>query len=359
MRISQFLAQAPSNIALIKYMGKDDASTNVAANASLSMTLDSLRTSIQVTRHETEIGLAYRFVPELPEGAGPGAQAPLLGDAAVRRFLSHAERIERALPGLLARHGLSRLQGGARFDIRTANTFPAASGIASSASSFAALTLGLGWALSSDPEAFRRAYEAGPGLRRDLAMLSRQGSGSSCRSFEGPWVVWDDQSAAAMETRMPRMKDLVALVSSSPKEVSSSQAHALVKTSPLWAGRTERVADRLRTLQAALGEGDWASVVRTSWSEMWEMHSLFHTCSEPFSYWAPGSMAILQWLAPRVRAGEPVVVTMDAGPNVHLLVAEDRAAELARQFREAFPEIRLLEDSAGGGASLVELRSGS
>ena len=38
--MQQWLAHAPANIALIKYMGKDDQATNLPANPSLSFTLN-------------------------------------------------------------------------------------------------------------------------------------------------------------------------------------------------------------------------------------------------------------------------------------------------------------------------------
>src|SRR5690242_6952416 len=43
------LASAPSNIALIKYMGKIENSGNRPTNASLSYSLESLRTFVRVT----------------------------------------------------------------------------------------------------------------------------------------------------------------------------------------------------------------------------------------------------------------------------------------------------------------------
>ena len=41
-------ASAPSNIALIKYMGKESAVGNVAVNPSLSMTLSAFLTNVEI-----------------------------------------------------------------------------------------------------------------------------------------------------------------------------------------------------------------------------------------------------------------------------------------------------------------------
>ena len=218
------ITQAPSNIALIKYMGKDDASANVPANPSLSMTLDRLRTVLQLTRAAAP-RLEHRWLPDLPAGAPSDARVPDLSPSAVERFLNHAAFADREAPGILARHGLEAFSGPASFEIRAANTFPAASGIASSASSFAALTLAQVAARAADPAVFERAYLGSAEFRRDLAALSRRGSGSSCRSFDGPWVLWDSEGARPVPAQLEPMRDFVVLVSSQAKEVSSSRAH--------------------------------------------------------------------------------------------------------------------------------------
>ncbi len=44
------IASAPSNIALIKYMGKVDTATNKPTNSSLSWTLNSLRSFVRIKK---------------------------------------------------------------------------------------------------------------------------------------------------------------------------------------------------------------------------------------------------------------------------------------------------------------------
>ena len=353
---ARFRVYAPSNIALAKYMGKEDVSVNQASNPSLSMTLDGLRTWLEIDRTEQRSRQTqFQFLAEAPGGLPAAARAPELGEKAVGRFLAHAERVQSRLPSLLSGVGLSAGQvDGLSFTFRTANTFPAASGIASSASSFAALTLGLAWAQCGDPDAFRRAWESSDRtLRRALARLSREGSGSSCRSMEGPFVRWEGENALPVASELVPLADLVILVSSREKEVSSSQAHLRVKTSPLWEGRPQRVRDRVTQLESALKAGDLNLLGRISWSEAWEMHSLFHTSEEPFSYWAPETLAILQWVSPELKKGRPWIVTLDAGPNVHILCPQAQVAELRQALANAFPALSVLEDSQGSGAGLV------
>lgn len=47
----QWFAQAPANIALIKYMGKKDDKNNSPDNPSLSYTLNNLLTSVLLESH--------------------------------------------------------------------------------------------------------------------------------------------------------------------------------------------------------------------------------------------------------------------------------------------------------------------
>jgi diphosphomevalonate decarboxylase len=316
-------------------------------NASVSMTLDGLCTWLEIER-EPSVNIEVRWLPEGPAGA-PG-EPPILSEAGIGRFVRHFERVLTLLPEVLP--GLHAQPG--RYAIRAANTFPTASGIASSASSFAALTLAAACAAADDPRC-ARSLCAQPAVRRGLARIARQGSGSSCRSFEGPWVLWDGADAAAVPSALPPLTDLVLVISSHPKAVSSSEAHARVRTSPLWEGRVERANARAFSLAAALSGGDLSEASRIAWSEMWEMHSLFHTASQPFSYWHPGTLEALQWLEPRMTGPAAPIVTLDAGPNVHLLVPTMDAPHWRARLKERFPDFAVLQDQAGAGAAIVDV----
>lgn len=343
----KWAARAPANIALVKYMGKCDARLNLPANASLSMTLDSLCTVVELRE-----AAATRWVAAAPSASVSGRElrVPALDAAGAAKFEKHLARVISEAPGILSQFGL-RMRAVGEVEIRSANTFPAASGIASSASAFAALTLAGAQACAADLDAFAAAWEGRPEFRRAWARVARQGSGSACRSLEGPWVRWVDTDAAAVSSRLPAYVDLVLLVASGKKAVSSTDAHAAVVASPLWAGRVERANARVAELSAALAAGDASVVAQVAWTELWEMHSLFHTSPQPFTYWLPLSLEILQWLKPLVEGPGAPVVTMDAGPNVHLLVPATDAAQWRARVAERFPGLLVLEDRAGGGAA--------
>jgi diphosphomevalonate decarboxylase len=279
---------------------------------------------------------------------------PALSEAGRAKAICHAERVRERLPQLLGTVGLASDPGSFALEFRSANTFPEASGIASSASSFAAITLGTALAGAADSAAFAAAYdshESGPLLKHALAALSREGSGSSCRSFEGNFVAWEGEGARAVPSALGALAHFVVLISAEAKAVSSSDAHARVKSSPLWTGRVERATARFKRVADACARGDWHAVSRETARESWEMHSLFHTSETPFTYWKPGSLEALEWLA--AQAGEPIV-TMDAGPNVHVIVPALQGDAWAARLEARFGADRVLRDRPGSGARIVE-----
>jgi diphosphomevalonate decarboxylase len=306
-------ASAPSNIALIKYMGKEGE--NQAVNASLSLTLSDFRTSVELNISGPEDH--WRPLP----GSAP------LREESTRRFVAFFQKLKK--------------QAGIKeaFEIRSGNNFPSDAGLASSASSFAALTRA---ALT----AFAELNGTSLPSPLEMARVSRTGSGSSCRSFFSPWCRWEGEQVEAVPSSLPPLVDLVAVMDGSFKKVSSSEAHHKVKTSPLFSGRIERAAARLERIEAAFTAGDFRAVAEASWEELWDMHSLFHTSVPPFFYFAPGTIAALQWAQDEwEKTGSGPITTIDAGPNVHFLVPADLAKDYRKKI-ERWPGVKVMESRA-------------
>ena len=361
MRKLRIVARAPSNIALIKYMGKSDSSKNLPDNPSLSMTLNSLCTVADVERIEKP---GDHWLPEVPRfrpGDLPSDRmwvSPDLSLSGREKLLKHVERVREAVPAIYEKFGIALDQEawrGAGLHLRTANTFPASSGIASSASSFAAVTLAVAASFALDEASWSRVWGEQPELKRALAQLSRRGSGSSCRSFEGPWVYWEGESSwIPSGIQLPEMAHFVILISTQPKQVSSSEAHLRIKTSPLWERRVERVRMRSNQLLSAMRTSDLRKLAQLAWTETWEMHSLFHTASEPFTYWEPGTVEALQYFSSWMGQESPPIVTLDAGPNVHVMVDSNDQKIWLYRLQEQFRDFQILEDGQGLGAKIEE-----
>ena len=126
----------------------------------------------------------------------------------------------------------------------------------------------------------------------------------------------------------------VVVICDKEKNISSSLAHKLVTTSPAFEGRIERASKRLETLIAALENRNWGRSFEESWHEFIDMHHLFQTAKTPFDYMNKECRALLHQLEKfwQIHSNGPIV-TMDAGPNIHLLYRpEDR--ELKDKFTQ-------------------------
>jgi diphosphomevalonate decarboxylase len=336
-------------------MGKTDPIQNLPENPSISMTLNRLCTYAEITikndPNEKSDGIAVTFESSLPYSEmPPSATVPDLNEKGVTKVLRHVDTVRKFCADIFPRYGVKLNQAG-KWYLRTANTFPASSGIASSASSFAAITYAVAKASAEEGSDFEKVWSEHPEMRQEFAKVSRTGSGSSCRSFEGPWIMWEEDRTTHLSTAMPEMAHFVLLVSTQSKSVSSSEAHMLVKTSPLWENRKSRVSDRIVKMKDALMRGDLKTISNIAWTEAWEMHSLFHTCEKAFSYWHSGTMEVLQFLKPYMDQNNSPIVTLDAGPNVHIMVPMAEKNAWVQKLRNQFPQIPFLQDSEGIGAS--------
>lgn len=305
-----WLAQAPSNIALIKYMGKKDASTNIPMNASLSYTLDHLLSSVSL---EPLPGKQDFWEPLSIPGTSPFALS-LKGQ---KRFLDHLAFLKKQLGSDQA------------FVVKSATNFPQGAGLASSASSFAALTK---CAVSAITEIQNSASLSS----LEMAKLSRMGSGSSCRSFFSPWALWEREDVKDVDLPYKKLHHEVILISHDEKKIASSEAHSRVQTSEHYNQRAERAQTNLSDLLTALQTQNWAKAYAICWNEFQDMHKLFATCEQPFSYMNENAEKVLRQLQKFWdKLGDGPLVTMDAGPNIHLLYRPDQLL-IAQEFKKHY-----------------------
>lgn len=308
---------APSNIALIKYMGKSQVSGNKPTNGSLSFTLDGLVTKLKVSALDGSSDELRSL---------EGEHQVELSEKGKKRFLEF-------FAFLKSEFGI---EGSCL--IESGNNFPSDCGLASSASSFAALTKGA------------YAYARKQGVLKseltleDLSRLSQKGSGSSCRSFFTPFAIWESEGARAIDVGQQGWLHSVLILESQKKEVSSSAAHVQVLSSLLFQGRVERAELRLESLIEALCADEWEKAFELCWAEFWDMHALFETSVPSFGYMngaALEALAVVRsfWK----REGDGPLVTMDAGPNVHLLFRADQKEVRERLLSELKHKISSLE----------------
>jgi diphosphomevalonate decarboxylase len=285
-------------------MGKEP-DENRPLNPSLSYTLNHLCSRVELREHRHT---CWR----------PLDHNITLSDTGQKRFLQHFEflKIHWAIDG--------------EFEIASTNNFPSDCGLASSASSFAALTRATAHLAES------RGQKNSSRTDTDLSKLSQKGSGSSCRSFFSPWALWRESGVVAADLPAIDFHHHVVVVKKEKKTVSSSEAHRRVLTSSLFSQRADRAQRRLVELCQALQEQNVQHAFEICWTEFWDMHALFETSRPSFGYMTADSLQVLQWVRETFQKhNQAPLTTMDAGANVHLLFWPQQE-HLVDQLKDVF-----------------------
>ena len=311
---------------------------NQALSPSLSITLDHLLTKVKIESLE---GGARRDQWRPFEKSPFDGLPPLFrlskkivwergfSSLAQKRYLDFFKLLKRffALPG--------------HYILYSENNFPSAAGMASSSSSFSALTLAT-WALAKKLSPFKK--ELALLSKSELAYLSRVGSGSSGRSFFSPFCLWMDgefkgsenallrnhllQSSSPFKNPFGKWSHQAILIDLEAKQISSSEAHSLVKSSPRFKSHHQRSEKRLLSLAKAFRQKDWKALFKLCREEFLELHSLFETASPPFSYRNKHTEEALRQIESFwKKRGDGPLITMDAGANLHLFYRPDQGRE--------------------------------
>lgn len=302
-------AIAGANIAFIKYWGQLNADLCLPLNNSISMTLDQAQTVTTVEFSEALLADTFTL------------NGDPTSESASRRVSRHLDRIRE----------LANVRMSAK--VVSQNSFPAASGIASSASGFAALTVAacaaLGLSLSS----------------RELSRLARLASGSACRSIFGGFVEWiagttheDSYAQQIAPAEYWDLADIISVISGDPKPISSEMGHALAPTSPFLAARLAALDTSLVRVRAAVAQRDLRMLGEVAEQDALSLHAVSMTSHPSILYLKPGTIAVMHHVRQWRQEGLLVYFTIDAGPNIHILTLGDLRGEVLRRVQE-IPEI--------------------
>jgi diphosphomevalonate decarboxylase len=331
--MSTATAVAGTNIALVKYWGKRDEALNLPATGSLSLTLEGLGTRTRVAFDGGEGG-RDRITLD-------GAQAAEKVAARASAFL---DRI-RAAAGLTA-----------RATVVSENSVPTASGLASSASGFAALALAA-------------ARAAGLSLSpTELSVLARLGSGSAARSIFGGFVEMsagtrpDGTDAAAHPLDAGQgwqqgwdVRLVVAITAVGEKALGSTAAmRRTAETSPYYRPWIESVPGDLAAARAAIAARDLPALGAVAERSALRMHASAVAADPPIVYWNPATLAAMSCVRALRARGTAAFFTIDAGPHVKVLCAARDADGVAEALAAAPGVLRTLIAAPGPGARIVE-----
>ncbi len=325
-------AIAPSNIAFSKYWGRKDNILRLPANGSISMTLSDLLTTTTV-----EFSPAYERSSPSDKKDQVTINGGGIEEGEEMRVIKHLDRV-RKLSGI-----------NFKAKVASKNNFPAGTGLASSASGFAALTL---------------AAISAAGLRlsdKELSILARQGSGSACRSIPGGFVEWlnGDTSETSYATQIfPSdywdIADVVAIFTEEKKEVSSSTGHEAAQSSPFFKTRIAGMKQKNEEFKRFIKQRNFEKFGQLLEREALEFHAITLTQNPYLIYWTAGTLATMKKTAVLRNKGLPVYFTVDTGQNIHLFVEGKNIKRLVSELKKLEGIKNIIINKPGEGTRLSE-----
>ena len=315
--------RSPSNIALVKYWGKREG--QIPANPSISFTLETCATTTSLTFAKLERSAPDFSFELLFEGKKKPDFMPK-----IQSFLS---RIYPYMPFLKDFH----------FVIETSNSFPHSSGIASSASGMSALALCFVELERKLDPAMDPAF-----FKAKSSFLARLGSGSACRSIEGPLVQWGehkDTLGSSDQYGIPypypvhkvfdNFQDTILLVDKGQKQVSSTLGHDLMYGHPFARQRFLQAHNNLSRLKGIFANGDLNNFIKIVESEALALHAMMMTGMPYFILMKPNTLEIINKIWEfRASSNTHVCFTLDAGANVHVLYPESEKGEVLQFIKD-------------------------
>lgn len=301
-------ASAPSNIALIKYWGKEPEHRQIPLNSSLSFTLNHLKS-------ETTVRVLGRFFPQEMRLHAPKIKHQFF----LNGQCETSEKINHFLNDILFPYATD-----IALYIESRNHFPTACGIASSASGYAALCKAIANLLQLEK------HFTPDELQHWIYEWARLGSGSAtrsaCLSNEGLFVAWQRYNmqtqtlAVAHHPHWAFLQHAVFILDESQKEISSSQGHQYAQSSPLNAIRLAGIDFKMDQLKKALLDCDFQTVADISEADAFAMHSVMQTGKRPLLYLNDTTSEIIaHFISFRNKKQLKSFWTLDAGPNIHFL----------------------------------------
>ncbi|GAB4026379.1 MAG: diphosphomevalonate decarboxylase [Candidatus Microgenomates bacterium] len=321
---------SPANIAFVKYWGRRDDNLILPLNSSVSMNMSGCTTTTSCEWGEwEEDSIKIKFKgKELVEASG----------VAREKALRVVERVREKLGTKL------------RVCIESENNFPEATGIASSASGFSALTKAL--------------YESfGTSLsEKEMTIETRlSGSGSACRSIPDGFVVWDKGSKddgsdsfaySIAQANHWELVDLVCVVDIGNKKISSGEGHVRAKNEYMQA-RLKNIDNRVRETIAAIKEKDLEKLGVVTEIEAMSLHTVCMMSEPPIFYLNGATFEVMSIIRELREKGIIAYYTMDAGANVHVITEMKYLPRVRCALSEIDKVVMMIENVATYGARVL------
>jgi diphosphomevalonate decarboxylase len=308
---------AHPNIALSKYWGKASREGNFPAVPSLSVTLSGMSTRTSVRFHDA------------------AADSITLGGAPMTAGLAKVKQLLDTVRTASGIHAFATID--------TVNDFPTGSGLASSASGFAALALAAVRAAGLDWDAER------------VSGLARAASASAARSLFGGFVELPYGSEGARpcapKDALP-LRVLVCVATEEAKKVASTDGMTrTANESPYYAAWLDTAPRLHEALRAALLRGDFSEVGSLAERSALAMHASAFAAG--VVYVKGVTLEALEAVRGLRAKGIEAYATMDAGPHVKVLVREQDVARVREAMASVDGVLRVIDTAPGDGARVV------
>ncbi|EKD87024.1 MAG: hypothetical protein ACD_37C00071G0003 [uncultured bacterium] len=316
-------AQAPSNIAFVKYWGRKDEVLRLPENGSISMCLSGLETTTTV-EFDDKFEQDLIVINDKEE------------DLENNRAVKHLDRVRK-----LASIDL-------KAKVETTNNFPTATGLSSSASGFAALTL---------------AAVSASGLKlskKEISILARQGSGSACRSIPDGFVEWldgDTSDESYATSIFPadyfEIADVVAVVSTDKKFLATSEGQKSARTSPFFPTRLSLIKDKINRVKKAIEDKNFSEFGELIEREALEFHSILFTSNPPLFYWTSETVKVMKFVQKIRSEGLECYFTINTGQDVHVICKKEDTETVSAKLKELPEVIKTIVNYPDKGARLI------
>ena len=336
--------KSSTDIALVKYWGKKDAILRLPENGSVSMILDGTDTITTV-----------EFQPNLKADEITIQSEIISHDSReAKRVIKQLDRIR----NIAQEKGLMKIDGVEYGDSKSEkplfakvvseNSFPRGTGLSASGSGMSALTFAATEALGLEM------------TERELSILSRQASGTACRSSCGGFVEWKDgetSETSYSETIFPAshwdLRSVVAVVSEGQKRISSTEGHTTAQGSKFFAVRQKDIKHKIEKVKNAIATKDFSVLGDLIERECLEFHSILLTSNPPYITWFPGTIQIMHAVQAMRREGIEAYFTINTGFNVHVITLPEFEDEVAERLEKLSLVQKILRARVGEGPKKI------
>lgn len=232
--------------------------------------------------------------------------------------------------------------------IDSVSDFPANSGLASSASGFAALALSISHALDLNLNT------------ADLCDWARRGSASAGRSIQGGFVSLEPDGGACRAKKVLdetawHLAIAVAVTTTRTKAIGSTNGMQMSqRTSPYYQAWTTATEQAFERGLAAVQNQDFSLLAEVSESSCRQMHALMLSTEPALIYWNGVTLACIDAIGEMQREGIAVFYTIDAGPHVKAVCTTDSLQVVKQNLASIEGVVDVLESKIGGSVRILD-----